>query len=383
MSNIPIPLSKTSMADWISDFVNSLNKNKEEVVEEIAEEIVENIVKEITDVKEDEETESATSQLKKAAEINIKDLPKIVWNDETFYVLFDVDSGKATILNEFTNVVTTIDAKSIEEVDELLNSKQVVAEKDSEFECELDKNLNDNTELLNKIAELQEQVETLSNEIIELREQQYARNQEQVNLDINVENAEIQHFNETSQQTQDSINSDNAVDITTPAGRTELSLKEKLLNELNQMDDLEEIEYDENEVELEDAPGIEDIDSIENPSEEAIVEEINSPVEENPEDDKLTNEFDEVAVLEEQNFEQTIDNEDSKLEDFSNEDEDKEVIKTLGSRDTKIFKNAICPVCGDELVKANKVGSFQGIVCKGECKSEFAINLDTEEIFRK
>lgn len=371
MSNIPIPLSKSSMADWISDFVNSLNKNK---VEETAE-----IVSETEEIVAEAET-----TLEKSAEINIKDLPKVVWNDETFYVLFDGDSGKATILNEFTNIVTTIDAKSIEEVDELLNSKQVVAEKDEVFECELEKNLD--TDLLSKIAELEEQVRTLTNEVMELREQQYARNQEHENLDINAVEQEVQHFNETSQQTQESINNDNNVDITTPEGRTELSLKEKLLNELNQMDDSSElIEYNEEEIELED----ENLD-IKTETDETNVNEVEIDEIESLEN-KQTEEFDDVEVIEEQNSEIDTKIEDTKLDDFSNEEEinteeevnEEEEIKILSSRDSKIFKNAICPVCGDQLVKANKVGSFQGIICNGECKSEFAINLDTEQIFKK
>ena len=42
-----------------------------------------------------------------------------------------------------------------------------------------------------------------------------------------------------------------------------------------------------------------------------------------------------------------------------------------------------CPYCGGDLVKVNAVKSFQGIICKGECQSEYAVNLDNETIFKK
>jgi hypothetical protein len=64
----------------------------------------------------------------KLAEININDLPKVVWNDETFHVMFDEDG--ATVLNDFANTVTTIKgAQTIEDVDKELNSKTVVTSK--------------------------------------------------------------------------------------------------------------------------------------------------------------------------------------------------------------------------------------------------------------
>ena len=116
------------MAKWIEDFVVGLNKKAEN------EQIDTNTTPTETQTVEqttpcDPSADPSTAEYfngNKIASINVNDLPKVVWNDETFYVLFNEDNGSATILNKFTNVVTTVRASNIEEVDEALNSLQVV-----------------------------------------------------------------------------------------------------------------------------------------------------------------------------------------------------------------------------------------------------------------
>lgn len=113
-----------SLAGWIEDFINSFAKTATK------------------DIEAERET---------VAEININDLDKIVWNDETFHVYFD-EHG-ATIINAFGNIVTTLDGvTTMDEVNTKLNSRQIVsstedasleveADFDSEMESEIDKTL--------------------------------------------------------------------------------------------------------------------------------------------------------------------------------------------------------------------------------------------------
>ena len=73
------------------------------------------------------------------ADININDLDEIIWNDEKYRVMFD-ENG-ANIINEFGNTVTSLEGvKSLQEVDERLNKKQVVTESiniSNEIEAEI------------------------------------------------------------------------------------------------------------------------------------------------------------------------------------------------------------------------------------------------------
>src|SRR5574344_129001 len=62
---------------------------------------------------------------KTVAEVNVKDLPKVNWKDETFYVNFTHDG--AVLYNEYGNEVSLIDeAKSMEDVNNYLNKNSVV-----------------------------------------------------------------------------------------------------------------------------------------------------------------------------------------------------------------------------------------------------------------
>jgi hypothetical protein len=60
------------------------------------------------------------------AETNVKNLPKVNWKDETFYVSFTPDG--AVLYNDYGNEVSLIDnAKSVEEVNKYLNENSIVA----------------------------------------------------------------------------------------------------------------------------------------------------------------------------------------------------------------------------------------------------------------
>ena len=70
----------------------------------------------------------STQKMEREATTNVKALPKVVWNDNTFYVALDAEEGNADILNEYGNVITALkNVTSIDDVEQQLN-KHIVAE---------------------------------------------------------------------------------------------------------------------------------------------------------------------------------------------------------------------------------------------------------------
>lgn len=68
-------------------------------------------------------------ELEHEAEINVKSLPKVVWNDNTFYVSLDKEESCADVFNAYGNVATTLkNVSSIEDVEKSLNKKVVAAD---------------------------------------------------------------------------------------------------------------------------------------------------------------------------------------------------------------------------------------------------------------
>ena len=74
---------------------------------------------------------------KVTAETNVKNLPKVNWKDETFYVNFNPDG--AVLYNDYGNEVSLIDdAKTVEDVNKYLNENSIVAsvEGNDSTDCE-------------------------------------------------------------------------------------------------------------------------------------------------------------------------------------------------------------------------------------------------------
>ena len=386
MYNSQVP-GRGKVAKWLEDFVNTMSGKKDD--------------------------ESVVDENIKTADINVQDLPKVVWNDETFYVLFDNEKGTAKLYNRFSNEVTTIEnVNSIEEVDKHLNSKQVVtSESDDELEKVTEADMNDGNpdplqnpaypnadpidpnqqptqdpnnpnpnidttqqptitaldisediekvgeklDYMKRIADLEEQVKGLVNTIEELKGQFYARQDPGPIYDSNTMAEEVKHIEETSKATADQIAQDNATDITTMNGR--VSLVDRLRQDLKPI-----IEIDE------EAPEAEEVVETEKSVETDI--EVDNKVE--PKIEEVTEE----PVIED------ITTEDEE-EDEEKEEDTKKGIINLSIKDSKIFKKAICPCCGDDgLTKAAQIGSYVGVYCKG-CTAEYAVNVDTEDIFIK
>lgn len=97
------------MSNWIDDFTKSLKLKK---------------------IGNNEE--QITAEEEKLAEINVNDLPSIMWNDEEYRVLFNED-GTAEVLNNFGNHILTLDATTIDEVNAQLGDKQIVSSHISNF----------------------------------------------------------------------------------------------------------------------------------------------------------------------------------------------------------------------------------------------------------
>ena len=95
-----MPIIKEKFPQWMEAFVNTLSKQEK------------------------------TVDMKKEAEINIKSLPKVVWNNTTFYVNLDEEMNSAEVLNEYGIPVTTImNVASVDDVNHHLNDNQIVASK--------------------------------------------------------------------------------------------------------------------------------------------------------------------------------------------------------------------------------------------------------------
>lgn len=86
----------------------------------------------------------STQKVEHEAAINVKTLPKVVWNDNTFFVALDAEEGSADILNEYGNVVTALkDVTSINDVEQQLN-RHVVANNNSDTKLKKDTSQFDN-----------------------------------------------------------------------------------------------------------------------------------------------------------------------------------------------------------------------------------------------
>ena len=93
--------------------------------------------------------------IEQEASINVKNLPKVVWNDNTFYVSLDKEDGNADVLNEYGNVVTALkNVASVEDVEQQLN-KQIIADIVSPVEPTIKKETTKNSakEAVNNVLE--------------------------------------------------------------------------------------------------------------------------------------------------------------------------------------------------------------------------------------
>lgn len=204
-------VSNRGMAAWMEVFVEGLSKNV------------------------------GFSNLEKTAEININDLKKVVWNDETFYVNFKEDG--AEIINRFTNVVNFIKgASTIEEVNEALNGQQIVANSQKE-------------EVTAKVDIFEEELKKVSSYRVEADNMNPNDPNQQQNNDFNnsvpqnnqQENPFAPNSQESTDQTQNQVQ-DIANDIEQTVASLNMlekisSLEEKIINLTKTITALSEQQY--------------------------------------------------------------------------------------------------------------------------------------------
>lgn len=369
---------------WIDDFISTLTKTAD--AEEVNNDVVD-VNEEIDSINNEANIES--KDVEKIAEININNLPKVIWNDETYYAY--IDNEGASIINGFGNVVTSLPgAETIEDVNKILNDKQIVSEKTAseELEKEIDKvlaytnieaDINDDQQAteyienyeqnnsndtngseqtiesnkndsINIEAMINDKFEKLSNQLTNLintkfaeyTEQLYARNNNITNVDINANEEEVKKFNEDAISTAEQIIKENLTDKTTPEGRysTKDSINDDVINEPIEKDSTED---------LNDNP----IKNLDDGSIEDVVEDITEESTENLDNEEL-------------NQEASIDTDEVELPE-----------EEIGT-----FKQGVCPFCNSQLAKNGIDGNYINIICE-DCGAEYKINADNEKVYLK
>lgn len=392
MKNKSVTSNSRGFASWIEDFIAGL------AAKEVKAKQSESVVNDVEDNNKEQEI---------VAEINLNDLDKVVWKEETFRVHFD-DKG-ANVINEFGNVVTTIPGvKTIEEVDKKLNGGEIVA---SNEDCDTDKVKEEIDKLAASLAEetkaeekeddkeevdekeekevedkkdskekdededeetedkeVKDEVKTASEEDEEdpviavivsgfeeleakvaalqkrlaIVEQQYARNPKLEDVSDKSPEEEVKYFTETADETAKEIEHEHQIDLTSPAGRVELSTHNQGKSEVEQIV-TEDTTTSNSEAHIDETQK----------DEEKEKEACNEDEEENTK----------VAEVEE-----------------NNEEDDSSVVEKISGVAEKIFKKGICPETGEELIRSRTVGNFVGVYSKAG--TEYAVDLNTGAIYK-
>ena len=152
------------------------------------------------------------------SEINVDDLPTIIWNDTQYSVLLN-DDGTAEIINEFGNTVITLDdVYTIDQVNEQLSDQEVVVEKD--VSDETDELIKESKKLLKRFIKASNELEGILN-----KAQQYAHIDGFKN-DFDAAMEDFNHIINNINATQNKIKQDNSLDITQRKTKYYISLNE-------------------------------------------------------------------------------------------------------------------------------------------------------------
>lgn len=211
------------------------------------------------------------------------------------------------------------------------------------------------------IHELKREIDALKKQVTALSAQQYAYqvtpNDE---YDLNCQDAEVQHFQESAANAQKVIDEEHKLDLSTQSGRA--ALNSDFLNDLmsvdSDFDDLDikdnnDIVNDENEINLQ-----------QNQNDEVVVDEIQ---------DQVENSEDSIS----DNLNQEIDNE------INNELENNELNVVLldDESDISSFENQTCPFCDNgKLTNQETVDNIVGIICDS-CGKEYAVDTNNKNIY--
>lgn len=391
------------LAGWIEDFLTNFAKTTND-----------------REVKATKET---------IAEININDLDKVVWNDETFYVYFD-ETG-ASIINVFGNIVTVLDGiTTLEDVNKQLNSKQIVsgieeelvvnAEIENEIEQALSNikaDVNDDqvaqeyvdsyNEQTNNESERPEQqdnsfsgltstglvemiapLKTFDEKTAAMISEKFAEMEEKL---INTFEEKI---NAMMEQMYARINPGNIYDMSDQVQREEVlkftdeaAETEQQISQENAIDrTIVDNRYSTQPSEIEQPliqDNIEDIDNEEVIEENDVEEVINESIDNDEVSDKTITNDDNVEVLEESEAEEVTDDDDIiELEEINEEDDEEIEDVELEGDDAEVFKQAKCPYCSTSLSKTAMKDNSIEITCDNhDCGTRYSVDINTGKIY--
>lgn len=316
----------------------------------------------------------------KTAEINLNDLEKVVWNDETFYVSFD-ENG-ASIVNGFGNTVTTLkDIHTLEEVDKKLNGKQIVSEQDSELEinAEMQQEIGKALAYLNE----NEEVNIVDDERQVLGDEELVANEEVVSEEA-IEDAteEITASNKSfiiesqAYEIAELVANEKIADATHVINnivneQVEKAVSNALAQLYARLDTIESYAI----------AGIEEGELAK--SQQAEQETLQQISQENSIDRTTPQgkyKVNDSVVTDSVIDEPIEDNITLEKEDVIEEDSDE--IVELPEEEVEAFKTASCPFCAGQLVKSAMTKSHVDIKCKG-CDLEYQVDSNSGKIYIK
>jgi hypothetical protein len=300
------------------------------------------------------------------ANTNIKDLPKISWNDRVFYIQFKQQSSgdtDAIIYNDFPNYVTTVEnASTLEEVEEALNGGNVIATDDVEIINENDEvsedDFNNIEEELRKITsnisdsgEKKESLEDLQDDesVIEIEKFSQKTNEKEVGE---------KHASENNQQKENhTLEQNNLQD------QKIKELESKIKNMNQKINDLEQIYAR--------------IDKF-NDDNMYDVEEEGRDIQKSWENTRKNidqeHTFDLTTPSGRYNYYKNKNNNQTNAEDSIS-------VTKFSGKEEEVFKSGFCPFTKQQLVKTQVVGDYLGIYAKNG-GPEYAVNLNTGEIYK-
>ena len=167
----------------------------------------------------------STHKMEHEAAINVQNLPKVVWNDSTFYVSLDTEESNADILNKYGNVVTVLkNVASIEDVEQQLN-KQIVAELVDNKKMNKTKSIIKLDDELEKVADTITQLEKLADD------QSVSSSTSMQTTDPSI-NKSVDNVTNTPSNTTSNITTQQMDSATTQEQATTASIINKLQNQL-------------------------------------------------------------------------------------------------------------------------------------------------------
>ena len=343
-------------------------------------------------------------EIEHEAEVNVRTLPKVVWNDNTFYVSLDKEESCADIFNEYGNVVTALkNVASIEDVEHSLN-KKIIADISTPAMKKTDQKVHTSLdEMLPKMAtQLGLQADATLQDVTKVAEQQIQEDKQSNGISSNNDTSDNQELlskintlTKQNRKVQSELNSYKKKFTKLASSLEQLSgLVDQLYARMNP-DNVYDIDAQKAEVEhfnntaansakmidiehhvdlttpngrtsLKDVL-LQDLDTIDiTPVKEEI-----QPVEVN------INIHNEAPVEIIDKSEVNSDKEDVKLLDSPSEPE------KISPKEAALFKQQICPECHTKALRLQtKTASVQNVICK-HCNQLYGVNLDNEEIFKQ